>query len=278
MEMKPLFLQLSRDDQKAALEALIFASEEPLSQKNLLNIIFIGAPNIPVKKLDVMMDESAHTDQINEEVNELADNWNITPEYIEELISEVNHELTISNRPFQIIKVAGGYQYCTRREFGELIHHLDKTKSKRRFSQAAMECLAIIAYRQPITKPEIDQIRGVNSNEVVNSLIEKGIVQPMGQKETIGKPWLFGTTEEFLKIFGINSTEELPKLKELEDIAAMLEAEKPDMEIVFDMSEETSMSEQSEIPDPDTITDNLSDESEVNADADLENQDEQLTD
>ena len=127
-----------------------------------------------------------------------------------------------------------------------------------------MECLAIIAYRQPITKPEVDQIRGVNSNEVVNSLIEKGIVQAIAQRETIGRPWLFGTTDEFLKIFGINSIEDLPKLRELDEIAAMLETEKPEMEIVFDVSDDTSMSEASVIPDPDTIIEN---DSEVPPDA-----------
>ena len=163
--------------------------------------------------------------------------YNFSIGLFEELIAEINHELTHSNRPFQILRVGNGYQFCTRREYGELIHHLSKTKAKKRFTQAALETLAIIAYRQPITRPEIDQIRGVASGEVVNSLLEKNIVEIQGRKDAIGKPLLYGTTVDFLKMFGINSLDELPKLRDLEDIAERMNSESSNEDIIIDVSE-----------------------------------------
>ena len=93
--------------------------------------------------------------------------------------------MIVTGRPYLIVKAAGGFQFATRRDYGELMQRLYKSKSKKRFSQAALETLSIIAYKQPISKPEIEQIRGVNSNEVVNSLIEKNLVEITGRKEVL---------------------------------------------------------------------------------------------
>jgi len=240
---KPLFLKLSREDQKAALEALIFASEEPITFDTLFKILVAGNNvKIPVTVHDEIQSpkQNGNAEHISESSfdyeKEAKKKWDFSIGLFEELITEINIELINTNRPFQIIQAGGGWQFGTRREFGELIHHLTRSRAKRRFSQAALECLAIIAYRQPVTKPEVDQIRGVNSNEVVNSLVEKNLVEPVGQKETIGKPWMYGTTVDFLKAFGLNSLEELPKLRELDEVVEMLNAENPDEEIVIDAS------------------------------------------
>jgi segregation and condensation protein B len=100
-----------------------------------------------------------------------------------------------------------------------------------------LETLAIIAYRQPITRPEIDQIRGVSSGEIVSSLLDKTIIEIQGRKEAIGKPLLYGTSVDFLKMFGINAIDELPKLRDLEDIAEQLNSESSGEDILIDVSE-----------------------------------------
>jgi segregation and condensation protein B len=267
---KPLFLNLSREDQKAAIEAMIFASEEPLTLDTLFKILIVGK-NVKLPVQNTTEQKTNGTTELSEQPKELKTNgeavdssatiepkkngsaaisvesdfdyekeaknkWDFSVGLFEELITEINIELIQTNRPFQIIKVGGGYQFCTRREYGELIHHLSRGRARRRFSQAALECLAIIAYRQPVTKPEIDQIRGINSNEIVNSLVEKNLVMPVGQKETIGRPWMYGTTTEFLKAFGLESLEDLPKLRELDEVVEMLNAENPEEEIVIDVT------------------------------------------
>lgn len=239
---KPLFLKLSKEDQKAAIESLIFASEEPLTFDSLFKILIVGHKvNIPGKPLNGNGEQKTNSEAVNFEPSidykkEAKNKWDFSIGLFEELITEINIELINTNRPFQIVEVGGGYQFSTRKEYGELIHHLTRSRPKRRFSQAALECLAIIAYRQPVTKPEIDQIRGVNSNEVVNSLVEKNLVAPVAQKETIGRPWMYGTTTEFLKAFGLNSLEDLPKLRELDEVVELLKEENPEEDILIDIS------------------------------------------
>jgi len=288
---KPLFLQLAKEDQKAAIESLIFASEEPLTVDSLFKILIVGNHVNKMAKIsnhengtqklngshqedsestELKMNGEAN-DFLNQELDYEAvakERWEFSIGLFEELITEINIELINTNRPFQIIKVGNGYQFCTRREYGELIHHLTKGRPKRRFSQAALECLAIIAYRQPVTKPEIDQIRGVTSNEVVNSLVDKNLVEPTVQKETIGRPWMYATTNDFLKAFGLNQLEDLPKLRELDEVVEMLNAENPDKEIVIDVTGNPVEAEEAEsteaeantidvdISDPDNLTEN----------------------
>ncbi|MGC8783273.1 MAG: SMC-Scp complex subunit ScpB [Armatimonadota bacterium] len=114
----------------------------------------------------------------------------------------------------QLVQVAGGYQLCTRPEFAEVVaRYLQPQPSK--LSRAALETVAIIAYRQPITLPEIEAIRGVQSDGVVRTLLQRGLIQEVGRKQTAGRPVLYGTTPQFLHYFGLNSLEELPELEEL---------------------------------------------------------------
>ena len=137
---------------------------------------------------------------------------------VRRLIDDLNAEYEETSRAFRIVEVAGGFQFATVREFGEYVALLSKEKQRRRLSPAAHETLAIIAFRQPISKPEIEAIRGVNSDQVLLSLLEKTLVAITGRSESVGRPLLYGTTEEFLRIFGLNSLNELPKLREIEEL------------------------------------------------------------
>jgi segregation and condensation protein B len=113
----------------------------------------------------------------------------------------------------QVVRVAGGYQMCTRPEYGEAVARFLRPAAQR-LSRQALEALAIIAYRQPITQPEIEAIRGVHSGGVIKTLMERGLVQEKGRKETVGRPILYATTDEFLKHFGLDDLSELPLLEE----------------------------------------------------------------
>ena len=275
---KPLFLKLSKEDRKAAIEALIFASEEPLTLNTLFKILIVG-PNVHIPGQHTNGNAEENTNGNGEQKTngkaakyvpavdyemQAKSKWDFSVGLFEELITEINIDLINTNRPFQIVEVGGGYMFATRKEYGELIHHLTRSRPKRRFSQAALECLAIIAYRQPVTKPEIDQIRGVNSNEVVNTLVEKNLVAPVAQKETIGRPWMYGTTTEFLKAFGLNSLEELPKLRELDEVVELLKEENPEEDILIDISfdKEEDKATVGISENDDTVTDNTNENRE----------------
>jgi segregation and condensation protein B len=121
-------------------------------------------------------------------------------------------------------RVAGGWRYVTRPEFDSLLRKYHEVSERSRLSLAALETLAIIAYRQPITLPEIQDIRGVNSSSVLTTLLEKKLVTTAGRKAVVGTPFLYRTTREFLVRFGLNELEDLPKPEELdEDLAATVE-------------------------------------------------------
>ena len=118
-----------------------------------------------------------------------------------------------ANRGLQISSIAGGYQMCTRPEYAEYISALLKPE-RTRLSRAALETVAIIAYRQPITLPEIDAIRGVNSDAVLKTLIERHLIKQAGRRETVGRPILYTTTDEFLNHFGLDDLSELPEFED----------------------------------------------------------------
>jgi segregation and condensation protein B len=215
---------LKKDDQKCVIEALIFSSEDTLPMKTIISFL---------SGLDGMDTNGKEQASIDEEIIRHRE---ITPELVIGLIDEINEELVSTNRPFRIVNIAGGWQYATRSEYGELVAKLVKSKHKRRLSQKTLETLAIIAYKQPISKPEIDQIRGVHSGELVNSLLDRGLVKIIGRSEALGKPLLYGTTDEFLKTFGINTLEDLPKLRDLGEFTDNHDV--AELEIVIDKMED----------------------------------------
>jgi len=123
-----------------------------------------------------------------------------------------------------IVEVAGGWRMVTRPEFAPYITRLHPPQ-RIRLSRGSLEVLAIIAYHQPITRPEIEQLRGVDSSAAIQSLLEHGLIQVVGYKETVGRPRLYATTQKFLELFGLRSLEDLPPLKEWQEQASKLLAE-----------------------------------------------------
>jgi segregation and condensation protein B len=207
------FFKLPIEEQKAIIEASIFSAEESVSMSSLFNTLILNdLPQHSNNYKDLITDQSS----INTEIQ---NNMEYVTNLLETLIIEINRELAETGRPFGIVKIAGGYQYAVRPEFGEMLQKFTKNRNKKKLSQASLEVLAIIAYKQPVSKPEIEQIRGVNSNEIVNSLIEKNLINIAGRSDGLGKPLLYATTVDFLITFGLNSLSELPKLKELDELS-----------------------------------------------------------
>lgn len=142
--------------------------------------------------------------------NEVAEKLEVSREDVERALNELEKELNSDHRGIQIERSAGGYFLVTKPELYDLLIKLSPVK-KRRLSKASLETLAIIAYRQPISLPEINEIRGRDSSFPLSTLIERGLVKAVGRKNVPGRPFLYATTGEFLKLFGLNSLEELPR-------------------------------------------------------------------
>ena len=133
---------------------------------------------------------------------------------VKDIVLELTKEYEETQRSFRIKEIAGGFQIVTDPVLAPWLKKLYKTSGSDRLTGPSLETLAIIAYKQPATKPEIETIRGVNVDGVLKTLIEKNLVRIAGRKETVGRPILYGTSQEFLQYFGLNSLEELPKLEE----------------------------------------------------------------
>lgn len=218
--MESNFFKLDFDTKKAIIETLIFVSDEPLTDDSIFNIV-----------INLDKENSTPLEHSN---NQMFQNF---LEELDLIILQINDELEKNNRPYQIIRIANGWQFATRKEFGRIVRHYYKSKQVRRLSNAALEILAIIAYRQPITKPEIEMIRGVNSNETVNSLLEKNLIKISGRKSVLGRPLEYSTTDDFLKLFGLNSLDELPEIADFEELVRR-ELQQDDSEVTLDVSQE----------------------------------------
>lgn len=175
---------------KQIVEALLFASDTPLTMNKILSVV-----------------------------------ENIKADDIERAIDELNKDYESSDRTFRIRKVGGGYQLITEAKYAKFIKNLYKGRARTQLSQAAFEVLAIIAFKQPISRPEIDQIRGVNSDGVVKTLLERNLITIKGRSDHIGRALLYGTTPDFLKYFGINDISDLPKPRELEELLGSTQEE-----------------------------------------------------
>lgn len=169
------------------IEAFIFASEEELSSEQIKNLLYNCNISVSIKE-------------------------------IEDCINNINEEYKNKSNAFEIIKIAGGYQFATRKEYSDFISKMRIEFQRKKLSQSALETLAIIAYKQPITRNEIEFIRGVNVDYIVNSLLEKDLIMIKGRANSPGRPIIYGTTDNFLRILGLNSLEDLPKLKEINEI------------------------------------------------------------
>lgn len=168
---------------KSVLESVIFVSEEP----------------VPFDKLCAILEESSRED-------------------IRNALYELREDYGNPARGIFLAEVAKGWQFRTREENSEYVRRLIKTKASR-FSQSALETLAIVAYRQPVTRAEIEYFRGVDSGGVIKTLLEKKLVRILGKKDIPGRPLIYGTTRDFLEIFSLKDLKSLPSLREIEDLA-----------------------------------------------------------
>ena len=134
------------------------------------------------------------------------------------LLEELKSEYAQSNRGLQVVEVAGGYQITTRIEMAPWIKEMEKVKAAARLSKPGLETLAIIAYKQPVTRAEIEQIRGVDAAGVLKTLMERKLIKIVGRKEVAGRPMMYGTTREFLQYFGLPDLTGLPTLKEFSEV------------------------------------------------------------
>lgn len=167
---------------KAIVEALIFASPEPVTIKTL------------AKLLDT--------------------------EPKEEIVAAIEALKEDYLRPggLTLVEVAGGYQIVTRAELHEWVRRLFHERTTTKLSVASLETLAVIAYKQPVTAPEISEIRGVNTVGVLGTLVERHLVKVVGRKQVVGRPFLYGTTREFLDRFGLNDLSDLPKVEDMSEL------------------------------------------------------------
>jgi segregation and condensation protein B len=137
---------------------------------------------------------------------------------IEDIVKEINSEYDKDDKGLVIEKIAGGYQLLSKKEYHFYVEKLLKEIKKPRFSSAAMETLSIIAYKQPVTRIEIEHIRGVDSSGVIRNLLDKGLLRIKGRDETLGRALLYKTTPIFLELFGLDSLKDLPTLEELTEL------------------------------------------------------------
>ena len=180
-------------DLQAALEALLFSSDQPLP------------------------------------LSLLAESLDTPPERVAEALVAVEAAYSARGAGIELREIAGGHLLVTRPEHSEWVGRLLRGKKKMRLSRAALETMAIIAYKQPVTKSEVEAIRGVDSSAVLGTLLERNLVTIRGRSKVVGRPLLYGTTQEFLDYFGLRELSELPRPEELRALVAAREPEQLDM-------------------------------------------------
>lgn len=147
-------------------------------------------------------------------LRELSEMLEINDKRLKNIIEDMNHDYSEAKRGLYIAEFNNKYQLSTKPEYGSYVKKLIKPEGRQNLSQAAMETLAIIAYKQPITRIDIDELRGVRNGRAIATLLEKGLIKESGRMDTVGRPILYGTTEDFLKYFGFKNIKELPELIE----------------------------------------------------------------
>ncbi|MBA7674014.1 Segregation and condensation protein B [subsurface metagenome] len=164
---------------ESVTEAVLFASDESLTEARLADIV-----GVPVRQ-------------------------------IRQHVKSLNERYQANNNAFRIEKIAGGYQMLTLSPYNSWLEKLIRVRDDSKLSAAALETLAIIAYKQPVIRADVEAIRGVAVGEIIRSLIYKGLVKIVGRAEVLGRPMLYGTTKKFLQTFGLDSLKDLPKVEEL---------------------------------------------------------------
>lgn len=168
---------------KAILEAVLFVSPEPVPVARLLSIL------ATVSKTEVT-----------------------------QALTSLTHDLDQAGRGIQLVQIAGGYRLVTKQEYGPWLKRMDKAKAAQKLSRSALESLAIIAYKQPLVRSEIEEIRGVETSGVLRTLCERKLVRIVGRKDVPGRPIMYGTTKFFLEHFGLQDLTQLPPLREFKEL------------------------------------------------------------
>jgi len=183
---------MERDQQKRIVEALVLASPEPITASRMAEIV----PGCAAAR-------------------------------VRELVKELELEYERDDRAFEIWEVAGGYQIRTRPAFAAYVRQLQSERSFR-LSRAALETLAVVAYKQPVTRAEIENVRGVDVGAVIRSLVDRKLVRIAGHRDVPGRPLLYATSKRFLEVFGLSRLEDLPTLREIDEL--VLPGMGPDVE------------------------------------------------
>ena len=175
--------EISTAELKSITEALIFVADEPINTKTIADVI------------------------------------DVDREAVEKAVAELVEEYDARASGLQLREIAGGWQIATRPEHHENVRAYLKSKPSAKLSLASLETLAVIAYKQPVTVPEILEIRGVQSSSAIKTLLDKRLIVSKGRKETVGRPMMYGTSKEFLIQFGLKDLSELPSVEDFQDLA-----------------------------------------------------------
>ena len=189
---------------KAILEAVLFVSSEP----------------VPVARLTSILGKISKAEVV-------------------QALTMLAHDLGQDGRGIQLVQVAGGYRLVTKQEYGPWLKRMDKAKAAQKLSRSALESLAIIAYKQPLVRSEIEEIRGVETSGVLRTLLERKLVRIVGRKEVPGRPIMYGTTKFFLEHFGLQDLSQLPPLREFKELGESEQALLPIEEESNDLAEGT---------------------------------------
>ncbi len=188
---------MEREELKSIVENVLLAADQPINASELCKIFMDGTDKGQLQSI---------LDELREEYN---------------------------SRNLQITEVADGYQLCTRHEYNDFIRKFLKLDRSTRLSQPSLDTLSIIAYKQPLTRQEVDEIRGVDSSGVLKTLLEKKVISPAGRKKVPGRPIMYRTTQKFLEYFGLKNLSDLPTL---EDLREELEGEDPPLQTQIEFS------------------------------------------
>lgn len=197
---------MERIDAKNIIEALLFITEQPVVLKSFVELF---DQQFPLSEIQAM-------------------------------VEEISNDYKEKSSSLELREIAGGWQFSTRPEFGPWIRKLLKDRLTYRLSASAMETLSIIAYKQPITRSEIEEIRGVEVSAVLDTLVERRLVKIAGRKEAIGRPLLYATTSDFLKAFGLKDLDALPSMESLVPPSELPMNREPQIELPVEQGSEAS--------------------------------------
>lgn len=192
-EREELIETFSEVSRQALVEALLYASGSPLGEKRL------------------------------------ADICKLSREEIVDILDSIKMKLSMEESGVELVEAGGKFQLRTKAEFAPFLQQLRASRPKK-LSQQALETLAIVAYRQPIVRSDVEKIRGVDATPTLKTLIDRGFVKIVGHQESIGQPALYGTTQQFLEVFGLSSLQELPSLRDLKQLEAYAEENEDEIE------------------------------------------------